>query len=161
MNTLTRLLSASIFMTTVFGHVCPKAIQAEVAVQNLSGLAFLGSEATWRDAPSYPGAKICLVEGNPYRPGPLTIRLKFSPNAKISPQSNAADARYTILSGSVHIVRDLNVPTVETLCQGDYWFIPAGVPFAAWTTEELIVQVQGTGPWIVTAVSAPDFAFDF
>lgn len=132
-------------------------VEAEEIIKNKEGIIFFGSETKWQDAPNYPGAKMVVVEGNPKETGPFTIRYKFPANTAIPPHFHPGEERDTVISGSLHVVmrQDLSSQVPQTLLSGDFWFIPAEFPHAAFTTEETVLQIQGMGPWGITYISCP------
>lgn len=121
-------------------------------VDAADGKIFYASEADWKDAPKYPGAKMVIVEGNPAQAGPFTVRYKLPANTTIPPHFHPSEERDTVISGSLHVImgEDLSSQVPQTLLPGDFWFIPAQLPHSAYTTEETILQINGMGPWGIT-----------
>src|SRR5688572_27802866 len=56
----------------------------------------------WKDAPPSlpPGAKAALIEGDPSKAGPFTLRLKFPKGYKIQPHTHPAVEHVTVLQGT-------------------------------------------------------------
>jgi ChrR Cupin-like domain len=65
----------------------------------------LADELKWSSAPaSLPaGAQVMMLEGNPAKAEPLTMRLKFPAGYKIAPHTHPAIEHVTVLSGTFHM----------------------------------------------------------
>jgi uncharacterized RmlC-like cupin family protein len=90
--------------------------------------------------------------------GPFTVRLKFPANYQIPAHSHPAIERVTVLSGTFHMGSGdkLDKSVTHALPAGGIMIIPAGSNHFAWTAEETIVQLNGTGPWGVIYVNPAD-----
>ena len=119
----------------------------------------LPSDLKWTDVPSLPpGAKIATIEGSMSQAGPFTVRLKFPANYQIPAHSHPAIERVTVLSGTFHMGSGdkLDKSRTHALPAGGIMIIPAKSTHFAWTAEETIVQLNGTGPWGVDYVNPAD-----
>lgn len=72
----------------------------------------------WRAAPpSLPkGSEISIIAGDPDRPGPFTLRLRFPPDYVIAPHTHATDESVTLLSGN--LVHDMGRPSTRAAASG-------------------------------------------
>src|SRR3970040_799209 len=63
------------------------------------------SDLKWVDGPqSLPkGAKIAVLEGDPSKPGPFTMRAKMPANYKIAPHTHPAVEHVTVISGTCYM----------------------------------------------------------
>ena len=63
------------------------------------------SAAKWGPAPPMlpPGAQIAVLAGDPTRPVPYTVRLKFPANYDIPAHSHPTDENVTVVSGELFI----------------------------------------------------------
>ncbi len=119
----------------------------------------LPNDLKWSDVPSLPpGAKIAVIEGPMSEPVPFTIRLKFPANYRLPAHWHPAVERVTVLSGTFYmgtgdkldIEKSMAVPT------GGLMIMQPKHQHFAWTKDEVIVQLNGTGPWGITYVNPAD-----
>src|SRR5438552_11662480 len=57
----------------------------------------------WVEPPTFPGAKLAVVQGDPGKEGPFVYRVKFPANYKIAPHYHKAAENVTVLSGTFFI----------------------------------------------------------
>jgi quercetin dioxygenase-like cupin family protein len=114
----------------------------------------------WVDAPPSlpPGAKVAIIEGNPAKPGPFTMRIKFPAGYKIAPHYHPAIEHVTVLSGSVNLGAgdSLDDSKSKTLGVGGFAVMQTGVKHFLSTKEEAVVQAHSIGPWGITYVNPSD-----
>ena len=99
--------------------------------------------------PSLPkGVQIAGLAGDPGKPGPFVLRVKFPANTLVAPHSHATAENLTVLSGNFfHAMGDkVDKSSGEELTAGGFVYHPGGMNHYVWTTSESIVQVTGTGP---------------
>jgi quercetin dioxygenase-like cupin family protein len=120
----------------------------------------LPDEMKWVPAPaSLPtGAQVAMIEGNPTKAEPLTMRLKFPAGYKIAPHTHPAIEHVTVLSGTFHIAPgdEFDQAKGKRLPAGSFVVMPTGMPHFAWASEETIIQLHSVGPWGVTYVNPDD-----
>ena len=117
------------------------------------------NDLQWSDVPSLPpGAKIAIIEGPISEAVPFTFRLKFPANYQIPAHWHPAIERVTVLSGTFYMgVGDkLDMQKSMSLSPGSMMIIQPKTNHFAWTKEEVVVQLNGTGPWGVTYVNPAD-----
>ncbi|MGU3542652.1 cupin domain-containing protein [Methylobacterium sp. A52T] len=115
----------------------------------------------WRAAPPslLKGSEISIIAGDPDKPGPFTLRLRFPPNYVIAPHTHATDESVTLLSGTlVHDMgKTIDASRGQSFRQGAFLYLPAKMPHALWTTRDpAVIQVSGTGPFGLDYVNASD-----
>jgi len=111
---------------------------------------YVAGDMKWIDAPpALPGAQMVVLQGDPSKAGPYTIRLKFPAGYQIPLHFHDADENLTVLSGLLHIGIAPNFDATNTKEIGALSFatIPARMKHTAWVDAETIVQVHGIGPW--------------
>ena len=131
------------------------ALLAGSSVQTVarSGLA-------WGPAPpSLPkGAKLAVVSGDPSRPGPFVIQLRFPPAYAVPPHSHPVDEHVTVLAGALSLgmgsVADHE--GVKVLGPGKSTVAPANMAHYASTTQGATLQVSAQGPFQITYVNPGD-----
>jgi quercetin dioxygenase-like cupin family protein len=109
-------------------------------------------EANWGPAPPMlpPGAQIAVLAGDPMKPEPYAVRLKFPANYAIPAHSHPTDENVVVVSGSVTWGMGDKLMKGgahnRTLPAGGFSLMPAGVNHFAYTTEESTVVLFGQGP---------------
>jgi quercetin dioxygenase-like cupin family protein len=109
-------------------------------------------EATWAPAPPMlpPGAQIAVLSGDPTKPAPYAVRLKFPANYMIPAHSHPTDENVVVVSGAVTWGMgdklNKNNASNKTLTVGGYSLMPATVNHFAYTTQESTIVLFGQGP---------------
>jgi quercetin dioxygenase-like cupin family protein len=119
----------------------------------------LPKDLKWEAVPSLPkGAQIAVIEGPMNQAAPFTVRLKFPANYRIPPHHHPAVERVTVLSGTFNmgIGEKFDQKSTHALPVGGTMIMQPKTPHFAWTKEEVVVQLHGTGPWGVTYVDPAD-----
>jgi len=57
----------------------------------------------WVEPPTFPGARLAIVHGDPSKDGLFVYRVKMPANDKIAPHFHKASENVTVLSGTFHI----------------------------------------------------------
>jgi quercetin dioxygenase-like cupin family protein len=117
-------------------------------------------EARWGPAPPMlpPGAQIAVLTGDPSKPAPYTVRLKFPANYLVPAHSHPNDENVTVVSGDLFIGMG-NKPDKKSavaLGRGGYALMPANHNHFAFTTSETTILLYGTGPVDFTYVNPAD-----
>ncbi len=114
----------------------------------------------WGPAPEIlpPGAQMAVLEGDPSKTGPYTMRLKTPDGYKIQPHWHPLAEHVTVLSGTFKVGMgakwDDSNPT--TLSTGAFAVIPARMKHFGWTSGETVLQIHGTGPFKLVYVNPSD-----
>ncbi|MBX9590189.1 MAG: cupin domain-containing protein [Hyphomonadaceae bacterium] len=117
------------------------------------------ADLTWADVPSLPqGAKVAVLEGNMSEAQPFTVRLRFPANYKLPAHWHPAVERVTVLSGTFNMGMGDKLDEAKTmpLTVGAVAIMQPQTRHFAWTKEETVVQLHGTGPWGITYVNEAD-----
>jgi quercetin dioxygenase-like cupin family protein len=114
----------------------------------------------WADAPPSlpPGAKMAVLEGDPGKKGPFTVRLQMPAGYKIPAHTHPTAERVTVLSGTFHLGTGdkLDETTGQELGAGGFVVMPAGMKHFAWATDETVIQVSSMGPFVINYVDPKD-----
>ena len=104
---------------------------------------------SWNTMKVFPGALVALLLGDPRKEGPYILRVKFPSNYIIPPNWQTATSFVTVISGSLHIGVGDNFDRNKgkTLVTENSVVIPSKSHLYFWTTEEVVLQVHGMGPW--------------
>jgi quercetin dioxygenase-like cupin family protein len=110
-------------------------------------------EAQWGPAPPMipAGAQIAVLAGDPTRPVPYTIRLKFPAGYSIPAHSHPTDENVVVVSGALTFgmgdALAKGTATNKTLATGSFALMPAGMNhFAYTTTQGTTIVLYGQGP---------------
>ncbi len=125
-------------------------------------IVFTPETIQWGPGPaSLPaGAQMAVLDGDPTKPGPFTLRLKFPANYKVSPHWHPADEHVTVIAGTLHLALGdkVGAPQEEkVLPAGSFRVMPAKAHHFGWTAEEgTILQLHGMGPWEINYLDSSD-----
>jgi anti-sigma factor ChrR (cupin superfamily) len=121
---------------------------------------FAPADIKWVDGPPSlpPGAKLAVLEGDPSKAGPFTIRLQAPDGYKIPAHTHPTDERITVISGTFHMgmADKFDEAAGHEMVPGSFAIMPAGTKHFAWATGETVVQVQSTGPFVIKYVNPAD-----
>jgi quercetin dioxygenase-like cupin family protein len=139
------------------------AITAPVGAQEGQGAVhalLTETDLKWGDAPpSLPkGASLAVVSGDPAKPGPFTIRVRFPEGYKIAPHWHPTDEHVTVLAGTVAFgMGDKHDPAaMKDLTAGGFARMPAEMRHYVTAKTAATVQVHGTGPFTLNYVNPAD-----
>lgn len=109
----------------------------------------------WMAATSMgPGVEMAVLSGNPMAAGPYAFRLRLQDGTKFGPHYHSDTERVTVISGTllVGLGDTMNTSQMTALPAGSFCAIPAGVHHYAMAQGITVVQLDGTGPFTMTAV---------
>jgi len=114
----------------------------------------------WGPAPPSlpPGAQAAVLLGSPAKEGPFVIRLKFPAGFIVPPHRHSKDEFVTVISGQFAVAsgEKLEREGLKSLPAASFVHLPAGMPHYAWAEAEVVVQINGVGPFDVTYVDPKD-----
>jgi quercetin dioxygenase-like cupin family protein len=118
------------------------------------------TDVKWGQAPaSLPaGAQAALLEGDPAKEGPFTLRIRMADGYRIPPHHHPAVEHVTVLQGTFIVGMGEKAMTdgEKALGAGSFAFMPAGMRHFARTQGDTVIQLHGVGPWAITYVNASD-----
>jgi quercetin dioxygenase-like cupin family protein len=105
-----------------------------------------------------PGVEQLNLVGDPAKPGPYTIRLKFPKGFRIAPHTHPDSREVTILTGvfATGYGETFDAAQLKALPAGSFYTEPANVPHFIQIDEEAVIQVSGTGPSGRKFIKRPD-----
>jgi hypothetical protein len=129
--------------------------------------AYTPDQVKWGSGPNAlpAGAQMAVLEGDPMKPGPFTIRLKFPNNYRIPPHSHGRTEHVTVLSGSIHVGMGdkFDEKSMTSFGPGSFAAIEPGAHHYGMVKNdnflkgrETIIQLHGEGPWEIKYVNASD-----
>jgi quercetin dioxygenase-like cupin family protein len=123
-------------------------------------VAMAPSEMKWGPAPpGLPaGAQLAVLDGDPGKPGLFTIRLKLPDGYSVAPHWHPTDENLVVIQGlfRVGIGDKLNAAAAHDLPVGAFAHMPKETHHFAFAKGETIVQVYGTGPFVLNYVNPSD-----
>ena len=135
------------------------AVSFAVGQQHHGHTMIAPSDLKWSPVPSLPpGATISVIEGPMNKAVPFTARIKFPATYRLPAHTHPAIEHVTVISGTFHMGTGTKLDTSKTkaLSPSGFAIMQPGTPHFAWTEEETIVQVHGTGPWGIDYVNPAD-----
>jgi quercetin dioxygenase-like cupin family protein len=108
----------------------------------------------WVPFEGVPGTQVAVVWGDPTKPGPFIIRVKFVDGAKFPLHWHPSDERGTVLSGTLMFGfgDKVDATTMKALGPGAFIYIPAGVRHYAMAKGPAVIQISGMGPRAINFV---------
>jgi Domain of unknown function (DUF4437) len=124
---------------------------ALAAAQTAQGvLALTPAEMKWasQGGLAAPGMEQLNLLGDPAKPGPYTLRLKFPKGFRIAPHTHPDSREVTILSGifATGYGEKFDTANLKVLPAGSFYTEPADVPHYIEIEEDAVLQVSGMGP---------------
>ena len=121
---------------------------------------FTPTDLKWGPAPAIlpPGARLAVLEGDPSKAGPFTMRLEMPAGYRIPPHFHQVDEHVTVISGAFQVGMGdtFDAGKLTTLPPGTFGVIPPGVRHFARADKATVVQLHGVGPWGLTYVNPAD-----
>jgi len=113
-------------------------------------VALTPPEMKWtkQGALAAPGLEQFNLVGDPTKPGPYTLRLKFPKGYRIAPHTHPDSREVTIISGvfATGYGETFDNAKLKILPAGSFYTEPANVPHYIEIEEDTVLQVSGMGP---------------
>lgn len=117
-------------------------------------------QLSWGPAPAIlpAGARLAVLDGDPTKAGPFTMRLAMPAGYRIPPHFHQVDEHVTVISGAfqVGMGETFDEGKLTTLLPGTYGVIPPGMRHFARADKATVIQLHGVGPWGLTYVNPAD-----
>jgi len=131
------------------------------AGQQMTGMGpFVPTDVPWSEGPAslQKGAQMAVLEGDPAREGPFTMRLRFPDGFEVAPHSHTQIEHVTVLAGTLHFGMGDTFDRAATRAMpaGSFGYWPVGMKHFAWSQGETVLQLHGQGPWTITYVNPKD-----
>ncbi|MEN3339014.1 MAG: hypothetical protein V7647_2690 [Acidobacteriota bacterium] len=114
----------------------------------------------WGPAPPVlpAGAQVAVLDGDPFKPGFFTLRLKFPDGYKIPAHWHPTDENVTVLQGTFRAGMGdaYSDAGLHDFAAGSFIRMPKRVRHFASAKGEVIVQIDGQGPFVVNYVNPAD-----
>lgn len=126
----------------------------------LFGPEFNPRQAQWGVAPDVlpKGAQLAVVEGDPTKPGPYTMRLTMPARYKIPPHHHGRREHVTVISGEfkVGMGDQFDESKMNSFSPGSFAWLEPTVHHYAMAGPETVIQLHGTGPWEIVYIKPSD-----
>src|SRR5438067_4299096 len=114
----------------------------------------------WGPAPPiFPkGAEFAVLQGDPSKAEPFTVRLRFPNGYKIAPHTHPTTENVTVLKGTflAGMGEQFNESALKAYSRDAFASIPANHAHYAMARGQTIVQVHAIGPFVLTYVNPAD-----
>ena len=114
----------------------------------------------WGPAPAIlpAGARMSVLEGDPSKAGPFTLRLEMPASYRIPPHFHPAPEHVTVLEGTFYVGmgETFDAAAATALPAGTFAALAPGVRHFALTKSRTIIQLHGVGPWSLVYVDRAD-----
>lgn len=111
----------------------------------------------WRDNPNNPGVKSAVLYGDPTKPGPYVVRVKWLPGNMSRPHSHPNDRFIVVLSGTWWAGTGEKFDPENTIPMPAGSFVThfgGKIHYDGAKDEEAVLQIHGMGPATTTYVHA-------
>jgi quercetin dioxygenase-like cupin family protein len=114
----------------------------------------------WGPAPPVlpAGAQVAVLDGDPFKPGFFTLRLKFPDGYRIPAHWHPTDENITVLEGTFRAgMGDAHSDAaLHDFPAGSFVRMPKQMRHFASARGEVVVQIYGQGPFVVNYVNPKD-----
>ena len=128
--------------------------------QESKHVAVTGAEVKWGAPPPVlpKGAQFAVISGDPTKSGQFVIRLKVPAGYRIAPHWHPTDEHVTVISGTfaLGMGEKFNAAGMKVLPAGGYGLLPAEMRHYAMAKTAAVVQIHGTGPFVLNYVNPAD-----
>ena len=108
------------------------------------------SELKWESAKALPpGAKLAVLEGDPTKAGPFTIRVKMPAEFRVGGHTHPVDERLIVVEGTFQYGEGdrYDEKALKSYPAGSYLIIPKDQPHFGASKKGTVIQIMGEGPW--------------
>jgi hypothetical protein len=152
---VTASIAIVLSVSSLFGAAQPPGPASQGAVTHVM---VKPADIKWGPAPSLPaGAQLAVLDGNPAKDGPFSVRAKFPDGYMIPPHWHPTDENVVVLQGAISLGMGENVTAAtEDYPVGSFARLSPKTPHFLRAKGETIVQIYGPGPFVVNYVNSKD-----
>lgn len=137
-------------------HAAGLTIQASLSVADQSSLPPI----KWGPAPAVfrPGAQMAVLQGDPSKPEPFIVRLRFPNGYEIAPHTHPTDEHITVIDGTFRVGMGTKFVEAKLVALPTGAFVTAPALHAHYAKAQGLttVQVNAVGPFALTYVNPSD-----
>jgi quercetin dioxygenase-like cupin family protein len=142
------------------GAQAPAKPEKPVATAPAAHVLLTPGDIKWGPAPPVlpAGAQVAVLDGDPFKPGFFSIRLKFPDGYKIPAHWHPTDENITVIQGTFRAgMGDAHSDAaLHDFPVGSFIKMPKRMRHFASAKGKVIVQVYGPGPFVLTYVNPSD-----
>ncbi len=114
----------------------------------------------WKAGPASlpPGAQMAMLEGDPAKAGPFTMRLILPSNYRVGPHFHPAVEHVSVIKGNFYMGtgKEFKEDAATRIKANGFAVMPVGYAHYAFTRGKTIIQLHGVGPWGITYINDAD-----
>jgi quercetin dioxygenase-like cupin family protein len=142
-------------LLTLVGLAISSVMPASMAQDAMKVVS--ADKLVWKEHPLFKGAQIVNVFGDPTKAETVVLRVKFPPNFKVPAHTHPYSEVVTVLNGTLWSAMGDDLENGQMLKTGSLFVLPPNHPHRVWTTdEEVVIQVNFTGPGGITFINPAD-----
>lgn len=153
-------LALTVALTSIATGQGAQTVQKQHDSMKAEMSLYPAAEIQWKEGPaSLPaGAKFAVLEGDPAKEGFFTMRLWLPDGFKIPPHWHPKVEHVTVISGTFNVGMGdkFDQTATRAMPAGTFGFWSADMKHFAWAKGETVLQLHGTGPWMITYVNPSD-----
>ena len=158
LGALVGLLGLCAVTSVQAGQSAPKASRA--AVTGATHVMVMPGDLKWGPVPPVlpAGGQVAVLDGDPFKPGFFTMRLKMPNGYKVAPHWHPTDENIVVVQGVFKIGSGdtFSDSAAHELPAGSFTKLPRRMHHYAGAKGETIVQIYGTGPFVVNYLNPSD-----
>jgi len=147
------------FATTTLASAAHTSAQSATAAGH-PHIALGATDLTWGPAPPVlpAGAQVAVLDGDPFKPGFFSIRLKMPDGYRVAPHWHPTDENIVVVQGTFKIGMGdtYNDKAARELPAGGFTKLPKTMHHYAGAKGETIVHIYGEGPFVVNYMNPAD-----
>lgn len=154
------ILMAAILVVAACSKDSPANNVPSAPTATIAPTSHAPSAIQWGPAPPVfpPGAEFAVLQGDPSKAEPFTVRLRFPNGYKLPPHTHPTMENVTVLSGT--FLAGMGSQFIESQMQAfgrdEFVSIPADHAHYAMARGQTVVQVHAMGPFVLTYVNPSD-----
>ena len=136
------------------------AASRPVRAQTQSHPMMAPADMKWGPAPPVlpAGAQVAVLDGDPFKPGFFSMRLKMPDGYKVAPHWHPTDENVVVIQGTLGLGmgNTANDAAARMMPAGSFVKMPKEMRHYALAKGETIIQIDGEGPFVVNDVNPKD-----
>jgi quercetin dioxygenase-like cupin family protein len=145
-----RLVASALMVATLF------VVAGPVTAQQPSPIILTPDQITF-GPPRPTGTRWAVLEGDPEKPGPFTMRSMLPANLTVPPHFHPVTEYVTVLSGTLYVGlgERFTARAMKAVPAGGFIVLPPKTAHYLMARDETTIQIQMTGPLILTYIEDP------
>jgi anti-sigma factor ChrR (cupin superfamily) len=155
---MTKKSLTTLVFVALLGLVCLRPDVVRAQGSNSAAAPVIATPDAVKWSPLAPGMQISVLAGDPSKPGPYTLRLKFSDATHVAPHWHPEDESVTVIQGTflAGMGEKYDTASLHEFPTGSFILMPKEMRHFAAARGETIVQLHGNGPFVINYVNPAD-----